>query len=274
MLAFLPPDRAAAVADGRAAQARKRVPAGGGAVPAFLPGTALTYNYKLCKNKFRRRAAARPWEQSCRVCENPEETGEEVLLCDRCDAQYHLGCLDPKLDHTPEFAWLCPVCAAEPDAGHSAAVEEAAAKRVETMSLPKVTVRVTEFLVKWAGRSYGECSWETAADVQNNGLVAAFVAAQGMPLPVADEPAVPFARMVREFKAGFVRAVGLRAVADPFRAPLVQAAQRVPMERLTDVVKRTQNKREKEKRDRERARALFGCVVCPHLSSSHLMHRF
>ena len=234
VLAFLPADRAAAVADGKAAQLRKAKTAPG--APPLRDGASLTFVYSQCKNKKRRRAAARPWEQSCRVCEDPDETGEEVLLCDRCDAQYHLGCLDPKLDALPEFAWFCPVCAAEPYAGQSAAVEELASKQVDTMALPKHTVRVTEYLVKWQGRSYGECSWETAEDVGNEAMVNSFMANLGMPLVLPEEPVVPFARMAKEFQEGFVRTVGLRTLSDPFRAPLVQAAKRVPVEQLTDAV--------------------------------------
>ena len=234
VLAFLPADRAAAVADGKAAQVRKAKTAPGG--PPLRDGASLTFVYSQCKNKKRRRAAARPWEQSCRVCEDPDETGEEVLLCDRCDAQYHLGCLDPKLDALPEFAWFCPVCAAEPYAGQSAAVEELASKQVDTMTLPKHTVRVTEYLVKWQGRSYGECSWETAEDIGNEEMVTRFMTKLGMPLALPEEPVVPFTRMAKEFKEGFVRTVGLRTLSDPFRAPLIQAAKRVPMEQLTDAV--------------------------------------
>lgn len=36
--------------------------------------------------------------------------GEVMILCDRCDAGYHLYCLSPPLDNVPEGDWFCPAC--------------------------------------------------------------------------------------------------------------------------------------------------------------------
>lgn len=49
---------------------------------------------------------------NCRWCGSDkfDEVGNEMLLCDRCDAEYHLQCLDPVLDEVPEGEWLCPDC--------------------------------------------------------------------------------------------------------------------------------------------------------------------
>lgn len=34
-----------------------------------------------------------------------------MLLCDRCEAGYHLDCLDPPLVEVPVGDWYCPNCA-------------------------------------------------------------------------------------------------------------------------------------------------------------------
>ena len=33
-----------------------------------------------------------------------------LLLCDTCDAPWHINCLDPPLYHIPEGDWHCPPC--------------------------------------------------------------------------------------------------------------------------------------------------------------------
>lgn len=42
----------------------------------------------------------------CEVCQQ----GGEIILCDTCPRAYHLCCLDPELDETPEGKWSCPRC--------------------------------------------------------------------------------------------------------------------------------------------------------------------
>ena len=74
---------------------------------------SLLFNYKVCGNRYRCGPAARPWENSCRNFDG-EAAADETILCDHCDAQYHLAYLDPPLAAMPEHAWLCPVCANEP----------------------------------------------------------------------------------------------------------------------------------------------------------------
>ncbi|XP_026667383.1 chromodomain-helicase-DNA-binding protein Mi-2 homolog isoform X2 [Ceratina calcarata] len=54
----------------------------------------------------------------CEVCQQ----GGEIILCDTCPRAYHLVCLDPELEETPEGKWSCPHCegegAAEDDDEH------------------------------------------------------------------------------------------------------------------------------------------------------------
>lgn len=42
----------------------------------------------------------------CVVCGD----GGDLLVCDRCDDPYHLGCLKPSLDSIPVGDWFCPRC--------------------------------------------------------------------------------------------------------------------------------------------------------------------
>ena len=47
---------------------------------------------------------------ACKIClttDNPDD----ILLCDRCDGEYHMSCLEPPLAHVPTGDWFCPRCA-------------------------------------------------------------------------------------------------------------------------------------------------------------------
>ena len=48
----------------------------------------------------------------CRKFGNTKDE-DSMLLCDACDAGYHLGCLDPPLQTVPEGKWLCADCVPE-----------------------------------------------------------------------------------------------------------------------------------------------------------------
>ena len=48
-------------------------------------------------------------DDGCRVC-NGNHENDKILLCDKCDDQYHLFCLDPPLDEVPSDDWYCPKC--------------------------------------------------------------------------------------------------------------------------------------------------------------------
>jgi hypothetical protein len=47
---------------------------------------------------------------SCKVCKRSDRA-DEMLLCDGCDAEYHMRCLNPPLHSLPEHSWFCPSCA-------------------------------------------------------------------------------------------------------------------------------------------------------------------
>jgi hypothetical protein len=61
-----------------------------------------------------KKEAERQWqaeldEKVCRACLVPGND-ERLLLCDGCDAGYHMDCLRPPMAEVPEGDWLCPRC--------------------------------------------------------------------------------------------------------------------------------------------------------------------
>ena len=43
------------------------------------------------------------------VCDVCQDVGE-LLVCDKCETSYHLGCLRPPLEDIPDGDWFCPKC--------------------------------------------------------------------------------------------------------------------------------------------------------------------
>ncbi|PWA90946.1 bromodomain-containing protein [Artemisia annua] len=53
---------------------------------------------------------AAPWEDGvCKVC-GMDKNDDNVLLCDKCDSEYHTYCLNPPLPRIPDGNWYCPSC--------------------------------------------------------------------------------------------------------------------------------------------------------------------
>jgi hypothetical protein len=48
-------------------------------------------------------------ESSCRVCGSGSDP-ESILLCDVCDGEFHMDCLNPALSSIPAGSWVCPEC--------------------------------------------------------------------------------------------------------------------------------------------------------------------
>ena len=57
------------------------------------------------------------WDDGCVCCGGDAVGGGVVLLCERCDGEYHARCLSPPLSAVPEDAWFCPACEREERGG-------------------------------------------------------------------------------------------------------------------------------------------------------------
>ncbi|XP_042351399.1 PHD and RING finger domain-containing protein 1 [Plectropomus leopardus] len=69
-------------------------------------------------------------QTSCEVCGGSDRE-DRLLLCDGCDAGYHMECLTPPLDAVPVEEWFCPECEAN-NRNSRASAEELS----DTESLP------------------------------------------------------------------------------------------------------------------------------------------
>ncbi|TVU32893.1 hypothetical protein EJB05_24658, partial [Eragrostis curvula] len=59
-----------------------------------------------------------PWEVGvCKVC-GIDRDDDNVLLCDKCDSEYHTYCLNPPLPRVPRGNWYCPSCVSGEKRGH------------------------------------------------------------------------------------------------------------------------------------------------------------
>ncbi|CAN0169884.1 unnamed protein product, partial [Ectocarpus fasciculatus] len=129
---------------------------------------------------------SRPWEPSCPVCLR-DDNEEKTMLCDHCDAPFHIYCLRPKLSSIPEGAWTCPHCiewiSRTGAKALSAASEEEARKATEQTSavIKVVRVRKKKYLVKWRGLSYQDCTWETPKDLDDDEKIAEYHALNDSP---------------------------------------------------------------------------------------------
>ncbi|CAM9631620.1 unnamed protein product [Pylaiella littoralis] len=47
---------------------------------------------------------------ACEMCGDNNEAKGVILLCDSCDAEYHLSCCTPPLQACPEGEWFCLTC--------------------------------------------------------------------------------------------------------------------------------------------------------------------
>ena len=119
-----------------------------------------------------------PWQSSCRKCLEDENDGD-LMLCDHCDAAYHIYCLKPKLTKVPEGSWICKRCTEWFERTGapmlSATMEDEARHIAETAGYRKIIkIKKKKYLVKWRGLSYKECTWETAKDINDDEIIAQF----------------------------------------------------------------------------------------------------
>ena len=123
-------------------------------------------------------AIARPWESTCRECLSDSHE-DKVILCDHCDAQYHIFCLKPPLKTVPEGIWICERCtewlARTGSKLLSASAEDEARSMAENAGQRTVTrVKRKKYLVKWRGLSFKDCTWETPADINDDAIIAEY----------------------------------------------------------------------------------------------------
>ncbi|CAM9862982.1 unnamed protein product, partial [Chrysoparadoxa australica] len=57
-----------------------------------------------------------PWSPGCSLC-GLDGDPSRVLVCDGCDKEFHLACLEPPLTVVPEGDWFCPGCQADMASG-------------------------------------------------------------------------------------------------------------------------------------------------------------
>ena len=78
---------------------------------------------------------------ACRICFS-KANSESTLLCDSCDAEYHMRCLDPPLESMPaeDVPWFCPSCNNEKiKKEKTASARKAKAVSPASSSVPKNT---------------------------------------------------------------------------------------------------------------------------------------
>uniref|UniRef100_A0A452TGQ9 PHD and RING finger domain-containing protein 1 n=1 Tax=Ursus maritimus TaxID=29073 RepID=A0A452TGQ9_URSMA len=85
----------------------------------------------------------------CEVCGRSDRE-DRLLLCDGCDAGYHMECLDPPLQEVPVDEWFCPECAAP---GAAPAADAGPVSEEEVSLLLADVVPTTSRLRPHAGRT-------------------------------------------------------------------------------------------------------------------------
>ncbi|KAK1161594.1 PHD and RING finger domain-containing protein 1-like isoform X1 [Acipenser oxyrinchus oxyrinchus] len=87
----------------------------------------------------------------CEVCGRSDRE-DRLLLCDGCDAGYHMECLNPPLNAVPVEEWFCPECAVQ-NASHGAAVAVEEVSEEEVAALVADAVPTTSRLRTNTGRT-------------------------------------------------------------------------------------------------------------------------
>ena len=63
-----------------------------------------------------------PWEEGiCKVC-GIDRDDHNVLLCEKCDLEYHTYCLNTPLARIPKGDWFRPSCMSKPKKSHKKSV--------------------------------------------------------------------------------------------------------------------------------------------------------
>ncbi|KAG3103483.1 hypothetical protein PI124_g13622 [Phytophthora idaei] len=62
-------------------------------------------------------------ETTCEVCKGSDRE-KDIILCDDCDAEYHLFCLQPPLSKVPDGSWYCLKCSDKHPTASAASVKQ------------------------------------------------------------------------------------------------------------------------------------------------------
>lgn len=81
---------------------------------------------------------------NCEVC-NRSDREEIMLLCDGCDAGYHMDCLVPQLTEIPEGSWYCDNCFAS-DTSEDDDITQVLAE-MESIAAPSTRLRVRREII-------------------------------------------------------------------------------------------------------------------------------
>lgn len=85
----------------------------------------------------------------CEIC-NRSDREDIMLLCDGCDAGYHMDCLMPPLTEIPDGSWYCDNCFAS-DASEDDITQVLA--EMETLAVPETRLRVRREIVPRIART-------------------------------------------------------------------------------------------------------------------------
>ncbi len=85
------------------------VDSGGDKVLEQIDAAAEKAGVPLVEKHVRLLLAREPWSDGCQYC-RMDVGHENTLVCDGCDREYHLGCMNPPIRVVPEGDWYCTQC--------------------------------------------------------------------------------------------------------------------------------------------------------------------
>ncbi|KAL0334194.1 UNVERIFIED_CONTAM: Methyl-CpG-binding domain-containing protein 9 [Sesamum angustifolium] len=101
-----------------------------------------------------------PWDEGiCKVC-GMDKDDDNVLLCDKCDSEYHRYCLNPPLLRIPEGNWYCPSCVVGQSVSCTAAYGSAATQSRKRRYQGQFTRKFLEELARLANLMEIKEYWE------------------------------------------------------------------------------------------------------------------
>ncbi len=107
------------------------VDAGGDKVLEQVDAAAEKAGVPLVERHVRLLLAREPWSDGCQYC-RMDVGHENTLVCDGCDREYHLGCMNPPIRVIPEGDWYCTQCRTSIVLGsHPPTIEECSNAREE-----------------------------------------------------------------------------------------------------------------------------------------------